>query len=104
LVLRRNYRSGQRILDHAHRLIRFNDPERLEARASFDKRLVAERAIPGEIEHRVFAGASDEAEAVAGEIAQAIEQGAREPRDFAVLARAHASLDPFALALRARGV
>ncbi|HUK61942.1 MAG TPA: ATP-dependent helicase, partial [Dongiaceae bacterium] len=32
VLLRRNYRSGQRILDVAHRLIRHNDPERLETR------------------------------------------------------------------------
>ncbi|HEY2953793.1 MAG TPA: ATP-dependent DNA helicase [Candidatus Eisenbacteria bacterium] len=104
VVLTRNYRSGQRILDAAHRLIRFNDPERLEARAGFDKRLTAVRAVPGGIEHRAFETASDEADFVAADIAAAIEGGARAPRDFAVLARAHASLDPVAQALRGRGV
>jgi DNA helicase-2/ATP-dependent DNA helicase PcrA len=104
IVLRRNYRSGQRILDAAHRLIRFNDPERLEARGGFDKGLVADRALPGEVEHHSFETASDEAEFVAAEIAAAVGSGARSARDFAVLARAHASLDPLALALRNRGV
>ena len=104
IVLRRNYRSGQRILDAAHRLIRFNDPERLEARGGYDKSLIADRAIPGEIDHRSFETASDEAEFVAGEMAAAIAKGERAARDFAVLARAHSSLDPAALALRNRGV
>jgi ATP-dependent DNA helicase UvrD/PcrA len=104
IVLRRNYRSGQRILDAAHRLIRFNDPQRLEARGGFDKTLVADREVPGEIEHRGFETASDEAEFVAGEIAVAIAGGTRAAREFAVLARAHASLDPVALALKNRGV
>ena len=104
LVLQRNYRSGQAILDCSHRLIKWNDPERLEARAGFDKHLIADRDTPATVEHRAFASASDEAEAVAGEIADAIASGAREPSDFAVLARAHSSLDPFALALKARGV
>jgi DNA helicase-2/ATP-dependent DNA helicase PcrA len=104
IVLRRNYRSGQRILDAAHRLIRFNDPERLEARGGFDKTLIADRALPGEIEHRGFETASDEAEYVAGEIAAALADGTRAARDYAVLARAHASLDPVAQALKNRGV
>ena len=104
IVLSRNYRSGQGILDAAHRLIRFNDPARLEARGGFDKRLIADRGTPGVVDHAVFATASDEAEFVASEIADALERGTRAARDFAVLARAHASLDPVALALRNRGV
>uniref|UniRef100_A0A832I1T4 DNA 3'-5' helicase n=1 Tax=Eiseniibacteriota bacterium TaxID=2212470 RepID=A0A832I1T4_UNCEI len=106
ILLRRNYRSGQVILDFAHRMVRHNDPERLEARdpRRFDKRLIAARGIPGEVVHWAFATASDEADAVAGAIADALAAGARAPRDLAVLARTHAQLDPVALALRARGV
>ena len=103
VVLRRNYRSGQRVLDAAHRLIRTNDPARLEHTLGIDKRLIAARPGP-EIELRAFQTASDEADAVAAEIAAALERGARAPQDFAVLTRAHRSLDPFAQALRARGV
>ncbi len=43
VVLRRNYRSLAPILDAAHRLVRFNDPDRLEVRAGVSKRLKAER-------------------------------------------------------------
>jgi len=104
LVLRRNYRSGQRILDDAHRLIRENDPARLEATLGYDKRLSAERGVEGDVEHRAFATGADEAENVAAEIAAALAAGRCEPREIAVLTRAHTSLDPFAAALRARGV
>ena len=104
LLLRHNYRSGQRILDLAHRLIQANNPERLEARLGYDKRLVASRGIEATVEHRAFASASDEAETVAAEIAAALQSGERRARDFAVLARAHSSLDPFALALKSAGV
>ncbi len=104
LVLRRNYRSGQHILDLAHRLIQENNPARLEATLGYDKRLLADRGIEGVVEHRAFASAGDEAETVAAEIAGAIASGERRPGDFAVLARAHASLDPFALALKSLGV
>ncbi len=41
VVLRRNYRSLAPILDAAHRLVRFNDPDRLEVRAGVSKRLKA---------------------------------------------------------------
>ena len=43
IVLRRNYRSRAPILDASYRLVRFNDPDRLEFRNGIDKRLVAER-------------------------------------------------------------
>lgn len=104
LVLRRNYRSGQSILDAAYRLIQFNNPARLEAQGGYDKRLIAAGAATGEVEHREFQTASDEAEDVAGEIAAAVESGQRSPGDFAILARAHGHLEPFAQALRARGL
>ncbi len=45
VVLRRNYRSRAGILTASHRLIRFNDPDRLEVHAGIDKRLRA--AAPG---------------------------------------------------------
>ncbi len=106
VLLRRNYRSGQRILDRAHRLVRFNDPERLEARdpQRFDKRLIADRAIDAAVEHWPLAGMTDEAEAVAADIAGLLERGERAAKDLAVLARTHAQLDPVAAALKARGI
>ncbi len=106
LLLTRNYRSGQKILDLAHRMVKFNDPERLEARdaARFEKRLVAARDLAGEVVDLPFETGSDEADAVAGEITAALDGGARAARDFAVLARTHAHLDAVALALKARGV
>ena len=39
VVLRRNYRSLAPILDASYRLVRFNDPDRLEVRAGISKRL-----------------------------------------------------------------
>jgi DNA helicase-2/ATP-dependent DNA helicase PcrA len=106
VVMKRNYRSGQRILDIAHRAIQFNNPDRLEAQdpERFEKRLRSVRGIEGEIAHHAFATGSDEVDAVTGEVAEAIASGARRPSDIAILARAHSHLEPFALALRSRGV
>ena len=41
IVLRRNYRSRAPILDAAYRLVRFNDPDRLEVQQGIPKRLIA---------------------------------------------------------------
>ena len=41
VVLTENFRSSQPLLDCAYRLIRFNNPDRLEVRQGIDKRLVA---------------------------------------------------------------
>ena len=47
VVLRRNYRSRAPILDASYRLVRHNDPDRLEVRAGIVKKLVAERGRDG---------------------------------------------------------
>src|SRR4029450_13229358 len=51
VVLRRNYRSLAPILDSAHRLVRFNDPDRLEVRFGISKRL-----LPGRVGRGATAG------------------------------------------------
>jgi DNA helicase-2/ATP-dependent DNA helicase PcrA len=105
VVLRRNYRSKAPILDAAYRLVRFNDPERLEVRAGVSKRLRAERADPGAAAVRLeaFATASDEADWIVAEIGRRIAAGAR-PRDHAVLVRANGHADPFLRALNLAGI
>jgi DNA helicase-2/ATP-dependent DNA helicase PcrA len=105
VVLRRNYRSRAPILDASYRLIRFNDPDRLEVRSGVVKRLRAERpgsaAVPVRLE--AFGTGSEEADWVAAEIARRIEGGAR-PRDHAVLVRANSAADPILRALNVAGV
>jgi DNA helicase II / ATP-dependent DNA helicase PcrA len=93
IVLRRNYRSRAPILDASYRLVRFNDPDRLEVRNGIDKRLIPERRgneLP--VRHLAFATGSEEADWVAREICARVEAGAR-PRDFAVLVRANVDAD-----------
>ena len=104
ILLVRNYRSGQTILDAAHRLVQHNNPARLEAIRGYDKRLRAQRAVPGSVRYDLHGTASDEADAVAAEIAEAIDSGRRQAKDVAILARAHSHLEPFAAALKAKGV
>jgi DNA helicase-2/ATP-dependent DNA helicase PcrA len=106
IVLRRNYRSRPAILETSHRLIRFNDPDRLEVRAGISKRLVAERATDPAgrtVRLETYPTGGDEADAIAAEIAKRIAAGAR-PRDVAILVRANGHADPILRSLEAAGI
>ncbi len=109
VVLRRNYRSRAGILAASHRLIRFNDPDRLEVRAGIAKRLRPVRPEPPArerrpaVRHEAFATGVEEADHVAAEIAGRIAAGAR-PRDHAILVRSNAEADPILRSLNLAGV
>jgi DNA helicase-2/ATP-dependent DNA helicase PcrA len=108
VVLTDNFRSRQPILDAAYRLIRHNDPERLEVREGLDKRLLARvtfgRAEPrGPIELLAFDTGSDEADAVAARIAAAV-RGGRRAGDHALLVRTNRDAEPFLRSLNMAGV
>ncbi|MGH2446694.1 MAG: ATP-dependent helicase, partial [Candidatus Limnocylindria bacterium] len=104
VVLVDNYRSRQRILDAAHRLIRHNDPDRLESREGLDKTLRARtkfaRAEPeaGPIEVLALATGSDEADAIADRIGASMRAG-RRAGDHAILVRGNRDADPYLRAL-----
>jgi DNA helicase-2/ATP-dependent DNA helicase PcrA len=105
VVLRRNYRSLGPILDASYRLVRFNDPDRLEVRTGITKRLKPERRDPGAAPVRLeaFATGSEEADWIAADIARRIADGAA-PRDHAVLVRANGHADPVLRALNIAGI
>ncbi len=109
VVLVDNFRSRQQILDASHRLIRHNDPDRLEAREGIDKRLKARatfsRGVRGDgpIELLTYATGSDEADGVAERIAASV-AGGRRPADHAILVRGNRDADPFLRALNMQRV
>jgi DNA helicase-2/ATP-dependent DNA helicase PcrA len=106
IVLRRNYRSRPAILEAAHRLIAFNDPDRLEVRAGISKRLVAERGTDPAgrtVRLETHPSGHDEADRIAAEIADRIGAGTA-PRDVAILVRANSHADPILRSLDAAGV
>ena len=105
IVLRRNYRSRAPILDASYRLIRFNDPDRLEISRGLAKRLVPDRRGRGSAPVRqvAFAAGTDEADWVAAEIRRRIRGGAA-LRDHAVLVRANADADAILRSLNVAGV
>ncbi|MES2209054.1 MAG: ATP-dependent DNA helicase [Chloroflexota bacterium] len=105
VVLRRNYRSTAPILDASHRLIKFNDPDRLESRVGISKRLIPQRttapALP--VRAHAFETAGEEADWIAVEFRRRIDAGVH-PRDLAVLVRANAGADPILRSLNVAGV
>jgi DNA helicase-2/ATP-dependent DNA helicase PcrA len=105
IVLRRNYRSFAPILDAGYRLIRHNDPDRLEVREGIVKRLQPERRDPAPppVRAEAFATGAEEADWVAAEIGRRIADGAR-PRDHAILVRANSAADPFIRSLNVAGI
>ncbi len=105
VVLRRNYRSLAPILDASYRLVRFNDPDRLEVRTGIVKRLRAARQEPAAVPVRLeaFATGSEESDWIAADIARRLTAGAR-PRDHAVLVRANGHADPVLRALNVAGI
>jgi len=105
VVLRRNYRSTAPILDAAHRLIRFNDPDRLESRVGISKQLLPQRPARADlpVRHHAFATGSEESDWIGAEFRRRIEAGVH-PRDLAVLVRANADADPILRSLNVAGV
>ena len=104
VVLTQNYRSTQFILDSAYRLIRHNDPDRLEVRHKIDKRLQAVAGAGSLPRHLHFDTLSSEADGVADRIVQRVGAGQWRYGDVAVLVRANRDADPMLRALTMRGV
>jgi len=105
VVLRRNYRSLGPILDASYRLIRFNDPDRLEVRTGIVKRLRPQRISPtaAPVRLEVFGTGAEEADWVAAEIGRRMEAGAS-ARDHAILVRANGHADPILRSLNMTGI
>lgn len=114
IVLTQNYRSTQNILDSAYRLIRHNDPDRLEVANKIDKKLKSSLTNPGLLPQELFAETiSEEADQVADEIEKLIKKRISRSsldvsqysyRDFAILVRANSQADHFLRALNLRGI
>jgi ATP-dependent DNA helicase UvrD/PcrA len=104
VVLTENRRSTQAILDAAYRLIRYNDPDRLEVRNRINKKLKAQQ--PGEVPvmHLALDTVSAEADAVARIIEEKVDTGNYRFKDFAVLTRANQDAEPFMRALSIRRI
>ena len=112
VVLTQNFRSTQAILDCAYRLIRHNDPDRLEVENNIVKKLKSIKKDFGLPPQEIFADTlSEEADLVAAEIEKLMKPKGQSPkakgysyRHFAILVRANQHADHFLRALNMRGI
>ena len=106
VVLIKNYRSTQEILDKAYDMIQNNNPDRLEVKEKISKKLVGVRGVKGEkVEFLRADRVENEAEAVAKQIASLKTQNLNlKYSDFAILVRANNHADAFVRSLARAGI
>lgn len=115
VVLTQNYRSTQKILDSAYKLISYNNPDRLEVQNKINKKLTATRKEIGQLVQEIISPTiSEEADKVAAEIEKLISKKKVKGqmsnvkgygyRDFAILVRANSHADHFLRALNMKGI
>ncbi len=104
VVLTQNYRSTQAILDTAYRLIRHNDPNRLEVRQQINKKLTGKSPGGQPVAHWHFDTVSNEAAAVAQHVRDRVQAGTARHQDFCILVRSNNAADPFLRALAEAGL
>ena len=104
IVLNRNYRSAQTILNTAYRLISFNNPNRLEVKRNIDKRIYSTKGGDTPVRYFHYDTISSEADKVAEMIEERMSKGGYSYNDFAILVRTNSSADPFIRALNMRGI
>jgi len=107
VVLSKNYRSTQLILDHAYQLIQNNNPDRLEVKEKINKQLEAVKKTRGKMIGLIHTDrVENEAETVAKTITSLTDgsAGSYAYKDIAILVRANNHADPFVRALARHGL
>ncbi|MCJ7805323.1 ATP-dependent helicase [Patescibacteria group bacterium] len=105
IVLTKNYRSTQEILDKSYALIQHNNPDRLESVEKIDKHLVSQVAKDGEEIKFIHSDrVENEADSVAKKIQELIKEEDYEFRHFAILVRANNHAEPFVRAFQRHGI
>lgn len=104
IVLTKNYRSHQQILDTSYDFIALNNPNRLEVKLQINKKLESQKGNDGFFEHLHFDHADTEAAGVVQKIIDIRQKNNAKWEDFAILVRAHGTAAPFTQALAAAGV
>ncbi|MCH7640799.1 ATP-dependent helicase [Patescibacteria group bacterium] len=106
VVLTKNYRSTQKILDNAYKLIQHNNPDTLEVKLGVDKNLVSIRNPKGgELVGFIHKDrVENEADSVAKEVGNFTKDGKFDYKDIAILVRANNHSEPFMRALGRHGI
>jgi len=85
IIMNRNYRCGQEIIDVANRVLNAMDPA-----TRLDTEMVCELGTKADVACHSYTDLDDEGEALALEIKELLADGEYEPRDIAVLYRTNA--------------
>jgi DNA helicase-2/ATP-dependent DNA helicase PcrA len=105
VILNKNYRSGQVILDCAYDFIRHNDPNRLEVKLKIDKKLMAQKKESGQVEFINFETEQDESGWITDYIlAEYNKNKEAKWSDFAILVRANSTAGQYVKALTAKNI
>ncbi|MCK4473814.1 UvrD-helicase domain-containing protein [Candidatus Parcubacteria bacterium] len=100
IVLTRNYRSPQNVLDLAHKFIQLNNPNRLECLSKISKHLLSEKKDKALIEHLHFETLDQEVRGVINKIVALLNKDKKASfNDFAILVRANQAANIFSRAL-----
>ncbi|MBI4009072.1 ATP-dependent helicase [Candidatus Roizmanbacteria bacterium] len=104
IILNTSYRCPQTILNASHKLIKYNDPNTLEAKLGISKNLIAHKNYGGEKIELIQADRVEaEAEKVVNFIRDYKTVNKKDYKDFAILVRANNHGEPFIRSLeRAR--
>jgi len=106
IVLTKNYRSTQTILDHAYELIKYNNPDTLEARLGIDKNLISTRTVskPKPVQLFFTEREEQEADSVVSTIKKLKKEHNYSWKDFAILVRANNHGESFIRALKRNSI
>ncbi|MDD3679225.1 MAG: ATP-dependent helicase, partial [Patescibacteria group bacterium] len=103
IVLNKNFRSTQKILDISYKFINHNNPNRLEVKEKINKKLISDLGEGADPRLHLFSDETKEADFVAEKIEKELKKG-KSPTDFAILVRANRHAEEFVLALKKRGI
>ncbi len=95
IVLNQNYRSSEKVLNHAYNLIQNNNPNRLEHREQINKELLQNLGIEGKVDHIHANDLQEELHGVISKIVELQKEYECNWNDFAILVRANAHAEPF---------
>ena len=108
VVLTKNYRSTQEILDRSYDLIQYNNPDRLEVVEKISKQLLSMLDIDKKHGEKVTFIHTDrvenEADSVADKIIELVKKEKYKWSDFAILVRANNHAEPFSRAFARKGI
>lgn len=104
IILVKNYRSNQAILDHAYQTIIHNNPDRLETKLKLDKKLISQNNLNSSPETIQFDNYDQEIDWTIEQILKLISSGNIKYQDIAILTRSNSQLEPYVVACKRNGI